>query len=336
MMENRVLDIQELNGHDEQTVSLPPVEDAVTWCENPPDLLPVLIEGLFRQGAKMVLGGASKSRKSWILIQLALAIVNGMRFLEMQCTKVRVLLINMELMEAEMANRIKMVSNAMGCGREGLFVWNLRGHSKDLEILADSIIAQAREIQAELIILDPVYKVLGNRAENSNEAVAELLNIVDRVVEQTGAGFVFAHHFAKGAQGGKFVEDRISGAGAWWRDPDAGIFFTSLEEDDGFNVAMIARSFPPRDEFAVRANHPLMVVAEDLDPANIRQPGGRKKIGSAEVVADLILGKPMTRREWKEASGWSEGTFTRRVKEAEKAHLVVNKSGIWMHRKDTE
>ncbi|MAH33932.1 MAG: hypothetical protein CMO42_01335 [Verrucomicrobiales bacterium] len=28
----------------------------------------------------------------------------------------------------------------------------------------------------------------------------------------------------------------------------------------------IQEGFPPRDEFAVRANHPLMVVAVDLDP----------------------------------------------------------------------
>ena len=46
---------------------------------------------MLRKGAKMVLGGCSKSRKSWTLIQLALSIVNGLPFLGMMTRKSRVL-----------------------------------------------------------------------------------------------------------------------------------------------------------------------------------------------------------------------------------------------------
>ena len=208
-------------------------------------------------------------------------------------------------------------------------MWNLRGYARPLELLVDAIVEAAVEHGVEMIILDPVYKVLGERSENSNEDVAGLLNLTDEIVERTGAAFVFAHHFAKGSQGGKFVEDRISGAGAWWRDPDAGIFMTPLEDDGGFNIACMARSFPPLEEFAARAAHPLMVIADDLDPSNLKQPGGRQKVSSGEEIAALLEDKGLTRGDWRKASGLKSSTFDRRVEDAESAGLVENVSGLW-------
>lgn len=313
---------------------LPEVVNAAEWCANPPPLAPAIIDGLLRQGAKMLLGGCSKSRKSWTLIQLALCIANGREFLGMATRKSRVLYINLELPAAEMCNRVSEVSTALCCGLDRLMVWNLRGHASPLERLEGSIIYQAETHAIELIILDPIYKVIGERSENSNEDVADLLNHADNIVETTGAAFIFAHHFAKGAQGGKFVEDRISGAGAWWRDPDAGIFMTPLEVEGGFNISCAARSFPPMEEFAARAAHPLMLVAGDLDPANLRQPGPGKKVTEQQLL-DLLPDEGLNYSDWRTAATTrykiSEATFNRRKKEAESGVNLTKQGDRYFH-----
>lgn len=324
-------DVPEVGGDADETKegSLPDVVHAAEWCEDPPSQSPAIIDGLLRKGAKMVLGGSSKSRKSWTLIQLALCVANGIRFLNMATLKSRVLYVNMELPAAEMCDRLIEVSKALECSKDGLFIWNLRGHAQPLESLLGSIVFASRRHQIDVIILDPIYKVLGDRCENANEDVADLLNYVDKIAEETEAAFIFAHHFAKGSQGGKFVEDRISGAGAWWRDPDAGIFMTPLEEAGGFNVTCLARSFPPHEEFAARAAHPLMVVADDLDPAKIRQPGPSKKVTWQQVV-DLLPPEGYTYSDWAAAAEAklkvSGSTFNRRKGDAER-QKKINKEG---------
>lgn len=311
---------------------LPEVVDAAQWCENPPPLMPTIIDGLLRAGAKLILGGCSKSRKSWTLIQLALCLANGLRFLGLETRKSNVLYINLELPEAEMCQRVIEVSDAMDCSRAGLKIWNLRGHARPLESLVGSIIFQAHKEGAGVVILDPIYKVLGDRCENSNEDVAGLLNYTDEIVERTGASFIFAHHFAKGSQGGKFVEDRISGAGAWWRDPDAGIFMTPLEDEGGFNITCMARSFPPLEEFAARAVHPLMVEDEGLDPANLRQPGPSKKVTSQQLLEQLPP-EGTTYSKWRDSAmakfSISEATFNRRLKEAERKNELRKEGDLY-------
>ena len=53
-------------------------------------------------------------------------------------------------------------------------------------------------------------------------------------------------------------------------------------------------------------------------------------MGSAEAVAAALDGGPLTRKAWREATGYTSGTFDRRVTEAEGAELVEkNELGLW-------
>ncbi len=182
------------------------------------------------------------------------------------------------------------------------------------------------------VIIDPIYKVLGERDENSNGDVALVLNCLERIAGNSGAAVIFAHHFAKGSQGGKFAVDRVSGAGAWWRDPDAGLFLTELESEDGFNVHAAARSFPPLDEFAARAEHPLMLRDDDLDHTALKQPGPQKK-ATAEQVRDMLSEGPLSFSDWHRAAkrelGLSEATFNRRRGDLDEAGTVQKEGDLY-------
>jgi len=55
-------------------VSLPPIEDAATLIAEPGEQPVELVKGVLHAGGKMVIGGGSKSFKTWLLSDLALAL----------------------------------------------------------------------------------------------------------------------------------------------------------------------------------------------------------------------------------------------------------------------
>jgi len=67
---------------------------------------PLLIEELLHQGFKMVLGGTSKSNKSWCLLDLALSVASGQPWWGRKCPRLPVVYINFELQDWARAQRL--------------------------------------------------------------------------------------------------------------------------------------------------------------------------------------------------------------------------------------
>jgi RecA-family ATPase len=206
---------------------------------NPVPRPPELVEGLLHQGCKMVLSGTSKSNKSWCLLDLAMSVASGKPWWGMKCRQAPAVYINFELPQWAVQDRLAALEQARPeCDLSGdeLAVWNLRGHSADLSALRPKLEEGMRRECFGLVILDPAYKLLGDRDENSNGEIAEMMNQLELVAQSSGAAVVLAHHFAKGEAGSKEAIDRMSGAGAWARDPDALVVLTPHEEEDCFTV----------------------------------------------------------------------------------------------------
>jgi RecA-family ATPase len=55
----------------------PTIEDAAEHLSKPIILPDHVIEGLLHRGAKMVFGGASKSNKTWSLLDLGVSVATG-------------------------------------------------------------------------------------------------------------------------------------------------------------------------------------------------------------------------------------------------------------------
>jgi AAA domain len=275
------------NGQDAR--SLPALVD-MSEVINAPIVTPVdVVEGLLHRGAKMVLGGASKSYKTWTLIDLGLSIATGNPWLtEFPTYRGRVLYINLELQDPFFAVRVKKICEERGFELEpGWFTaWNLRGFAADLSILRPKILDRISGGGYTGIILDPIYKLLGGRDENKAGDVAHLLNEVESMAVQTGAATAFGAHYSKGNQAGKEVIDRIGGSGVFGRDPDSILNFTRHEEEDCFTVDCTLRNHPPVESFVVRWQYPLMRTDSDLDPNKLKKPGAFTAVYESD---DLLL-----------------------------------------------
>jgi hypothetical protein len=297
---------------------------------------PQIIEGVLHQGCKMILGGTSKSNKSWCLLDLALSVGSGQPWLGRKCVKMPVVYINFELQPWALAERLNALCIARPECRipeQPLALWNLRGHNADITLLRPKLEEKLAKHQFGLIILDPAYKLLGNRDENSNGDIADLMNEFEALAQKTGAAVVVAHHFAKGDSTSKNALDRMSGAGAWARDPDSIMVLTPHEEPDCFTVTSILRNLPQLREFVVAWDYPLMKVASDLNPDALRRPQARNKVCSDKEFMDGYISVTPTSRGAIVAAATknaiSSATTDRYLKRLSEAGLIASGNGLY-------
>lgn len=210
---------------------LPEPEGLDSVWDHMPELSPCLIKGVLRKGHKMLIAGPSKAGKSFLLIELCIAIAEGKNWLGWPCAKGRVMYVNLELDPASCLHRFKDVYMALGISTENLSnidVWNLRGKSVPMDKLAPKLIRRAAKKDYTAVIIDPIYKVITGD-ENSADQMANFCNQFDKVCTELGCAVIYCHHHSKGSQGNKKSMDRASGSGVFARDPDALLDLIELE-----------------------------------------------------------------------------------------------------------
>jgi hypothetical protein len=278
----------------------PAVEWAGDFEAEPADEPVELIEGVLHQGCKMVLGGTSKSNKSWCLLDMALSVATGLTWWGRRTRRARVLYANFELPAWAVRKRLGSIREARPELRgyeRSLGLWNLRGRAANFSQLRPELERMLDREEFGLIIIDPVYKLLGDRDENANSDIADLMNEFEKLACRTEAAVVLAHHFAKGNSSTKEAIDRISGAGAWGRDPDSIMVMTPHEEEECFTVTSILRHHAPTPEFVVRWEFPLLRRADELDPAALRTPQTKNKaMTDGEFAERYVRNEPQRRK----------------------------------------
>ena len=288
-----------------QNDDLPEVETAADHLQNLPPLADCLVEGVLRKGHKMLLSGPSKAGKSFLMLQLAVAIAEGGEWLGWPCARGRVLYVNLELDRASCYQRLAAVYEATGqkmLHAEDIDIWNLRGKAMPMTELAPRLIRRASKRRYSAVIIDPIYKVITGD-ENAADQMARFCNQFDRVCSELGAAVVYCHHHSKGDQGQKRASDRASGSGVFARDPDALIDMIELEISDAVREAYINRrecealsaaldeEMPGWDEQCPQDD---AIVADRLFKWGEQQGHGEA----------LRLARSSQRREAEDASGW--------------------------------
>ena len=174
-----------------------------------------------------------------------------------------------------------------------------------------------RQRNYTLIVLDPLYKLLGNRDENSASDMSNLMNQVEQITVKTLAAIAFGTHFSKGNQSQKNAIDRMFGSGVLARDPDAIIVSTEHNQENAFAVSMILRNLPPQPEFAMRFQSPVMVADDTLDPDDLKQPGGRPSESAnrqTKILETLRDQKGLSQSKLQEATNIPLTTLKRELK----------------------
>ncbi|MCL4211250.1 MAG: AAA family ATPase [Phycisphaeraceae bacterium] len=324
----------------ETTPAPPPFISARDLLAACPSLRPAVIERLLREGETMNVIASPKTGKSWLVLDLAIAVATGRPWLgRFATTAGDVLIIDNELHGETSANRIPKVAKARGVAiddfADRLFVRNLRGGLQDIVTLG----AFFRDIEPgrfRLIVLDAFYRFLpSGMDENANADMAMLYNHIDRYAADLRCSFVLIHHATKGNQSGKAVTDVGAGAGSQSRATDAHLVLRPHEENDVVVLEAAVRSWPPLDGTCLRWAFPVWDVAEDLDPRRLKIESPRRRQRSnpppapddwtpERFVGAFVTGAPALRDEILHAAtkDLSHAQATRLLKLAEARGLV--------------
>lgn len=200
--------------------------------QTPVVLAPELVDGMIRRGDKVCITGASKSFKSFNMIEFACALATGDRWLGHYVHEGRVLYVNCELRAESFRARVLAVMSAMHLDPERVAanfdVWNMRGRVKPLRYIKERIIEQVDGRGYDAIILDPIYKLFDGD-ENAARDVSDFMLMLEELGERSNATMFYVHHHSKGAKGDVAAQDRASGSGVFARDADVLIDISALD-----------------------------------------------------------------------------------------------------------
>lgn len=288
-----------------------PVDPSDAWDDWDPakELSPVLIDGVLRQGHKLLVTGPSKAGKSFGLIELAAALVSGGKWWGMQCRKSKVIYINFEIDGKSFVNRIHKVFEAMCVKPEtGMIrIFNLRGKPCEPDDFVKHVSKFCEKKDIGAIIIDPIYKLMLGDDENSAKDIGRLCSNFDKLAANIGASVIYCHHYSKGNAYNKAsmdVADRGSGSGVFGRDADAIITLTQLDyeapvnnpDETAWRVDSVLREFAPLPPFGVYFDYPIHIVDPMGTLMELRYKGDPQKMAAdrrgeeiSDEAADNVL-----------------------------------------------
>lgn len=192
-----------------------------------------LVDGLLARGHLALLSGRPKSGKSWLVMQLAMAVDNGAPFLGRPTRQGRVFHAALEDGRKRVQERAKLMG------------WTVRNEAKARFVLPSFCapngdlgpgLALIRKLSSrfDLMLIDTLSATLSGRInENDNAAMGAIVNELARIAHDTGCAILVVHHTAKA-----FSEDDrftgVRGASAIRAAYDVGLLLEhKAGEDEG-------------------------------------------------------------------------------------------------------
>lgn len=160
-----------------------------------------LIEGLWGVQAVGFIGGPPKSTKTWLALEMAVAVASGQPCLGKYAVRARgpVLLYAAEDSAAAIKQRVAAVAEVRGTrDLERLAVGLITEHDLRLDDIEhqERLTATIEKIQPRLLILDPLVR-LHRSDENSAGDVALLLDYLRRLQRRFATSVALVHHVRK-------------------------------------------------------------------------------------------------------------------------------------------
>jgi hypothetical protein len=292
-----------------------------------------IVEGLLDAGNCILFGGASKTFKTWLQVDIAICIAAGMPWLGFKCIETPCLFSNFEVSEYYMQKRIESIKEKRRATiPEGNFhLWNLRdiGDFNRPEYVK-LLIEKCERLKKKVSFNDPFYSMLASDEDENKQADMRKALRDFKPITKLGIVTSFGIHFSKGNQAAKEPEDRIGGAGTIIRYVDVVITLTRHKVSGCFTMEFLLRDRPPVDSFVVEWQHPVMARRPDLDPLDLKTPtGGKKDKYDIEILFEFCVAHDdefeqaeMIKEFMKEPSKWAERTVYNKLDDLKKAKRI--------------
>ncbi len=190
--------------------SVPDLTDAE---RKPPEFI---VDGMVPCGMT-VLSGAPKTRKSFLALQMAIAVATGNQFLGLNVHQCDVAYLDFEGSKSRNSSRSERMSIAIP---RNVFITNFDDSKKKPNLADGTLVEKLRMLHRQhpsirLIIVDTYSKARGNFKANGANAFdgdVVLLDPIHRMVNEENISVFFVHHDSKGAGFKSDPIERASGS----------------------------------------------------------------------------------------------------------------------------
>lgn len=195
-----------------------------------------LVEPLWPEDAYGVLGAEDKAGKTWAVVDLALSVVTGGKWLgEFESTQGRVLFYCGEGGARNIVRRVRAVAEhkrvPMGLLSGQLFVSEQAPELRSKEAL-EKMNEELLLHEPKLVLVDPLYLAARGGKGSDLYAMGDLLTDVQQLVQGYGAALMFTTHWNKTGTGTGAQRFTGVGPGAWGRVLGSGAVASRGREED--------------------------------------------------------------------------------------------------------
>jgi hypothetical protein len=286
-----------------------------------------LIEGLWGEQAVGFIGGPPKSSKTWLSLELAVAVASGQPCLGRYAVRARgpVLLYAAEDSAEAIKHRVSAVAEIRGTGDlERLAVGLITEHDLRLDDAGhqERLIATIEKVRPRLLVLDPLVR-LHRSDENSASEVATLLDYLRQLQRQFGVAIVLVHHVRKSAADQPGQALRGSGDLHAWSDSSLYL----LRRKGRLELHAEHRSFPSPAPVTIELGtepRPHLRVVDDAigEAAPPNDP-------LVDRIVAAIAAKPMTRSALREHLGIRNERLGELLTTLEGSGRVIRRGGLF-------
>jgi hypothetical protein len=272
-----------------------PTVRAAQLAATPPGAQNWLVEGLWSAQAVGIIGGEPKCCKSFLALDLAVAVASGSpclrRFPVGQCGPV--LLFAAEDGALVVRRRLEGIAAAAGADFESLDVHLITVPALRLDRHDDrqALAATVAQLQPKLLVLDPFVRLHGID-ENAAAEVAPLLAYLRHLQRDLHTAVALVHHARKGAaheRGGQ----ALRGSSEFHAWGDSNLYMRRLGGQ--LQLSVEHRAAPGRDwlPLALRENPPVLEIVDQQPAPAPARPSCRERVEKALAEA----GKPLSQKQ---------------------------------------
>ena len=269
-----------------------PIEPAWRLAEEAPELR-WLITQLWSQHAVGIVGGEPKCCKSFLALDMAVAVAAGVPCLRrfVVPTPGRVLLYAAEDAHPIVRRRLESIAAAAGVALRDLDIQVITAPTLRLDLPADRVALQeaVARLQPKLLILDPFVR-LHRIDENASGEVAPLLAYLRELQRRHDVAVLVVHHAKKGG-GGVRAGQALRGSSEFHAWGDSNLYLR--RDGDDLSLSVEHRAAPSMTpitiELAQRGTALALEVVDRRDPATPPPSSLDERITATLAGADAAL-----------------------------------------------
>lgn len=274
----------------------------------PPDWM---VEGIWSEHGHGIIAGEPKTYKSFIATDLAVSVASGKKFLNhFEIPAIgNVLILQEENTPGLMQDRLHKIGSSKGLNPGllrsedtqdtelevkfdhddlPLYIMNNAGfdltRDDHMEFLEESV----ADLKPALVILDPLYLMIGNADENSAQAMSPILKNLLTIKQTHNCGILLIHHYRKAGEGSaKGGGQRIAGSHKFHSWIESALYMERTDDPYVMKVTREFRAAPPQP--LMKLDFELGLPGEDYYDVKVTL---EKEVDSGQDLRSLLTSNP--------------------------------------------